>query len=183
MSKINLVIYSVVLIISLVFAYTVHCEKGAIDIFKAENENISDWHEGWAGEPIEATIEIKKDEAIIEGATQDKAFGSVHKNMTIDLDRYSVIKIDVKSVSYYWYLIVSGEQFHFDPTNPRLADGYALLQESTNKTGKYKYDLKKITGLSGKQNFDLQIGVGRFSGDGNIGCKAVIKSLRFIQID
>ncbi len=181
MFKVNLTMGVVISAIYLMFTGSVGCEETALDILNTENQNISIWYEGWADEPIEASIQIKEGKALIEGKSSDKAFGSVHKNITVDLDKYPVIEIDVESVNYYWYLLVSGEQFKFDPANPKSGDSYLLLQEAANKTGEYRYDLEKISGLSGEQRFDLQLGVGKHVGDGNIGCKAAIKSLKFVR--
>lgn len=167
--------------VSLVFTGTAGCEEAGLDILNTESKNISKWWESWGDEPKEASIQIKDGKALIEGRSDDKAFGSIHKNLTINLDEYPVLEIEVESVNYYWYLVISGEQFRFDPAIPGSGEGYVLVQEAANKSGKYKYNIKKLTGLSGEQKFDLQLGVGKHVGGTNIGCKAVIKSLRFVR--
>lgn len=181
MSGVNLIKLTAILVISLVVMGSANCEEGSLDVLNTEDQNISTWYEGWADEPIEATIQIEAGKAVIEGKSQNRAFGSIHKTITVDLNEYPVLEIEVESVKFYWYLIVSGEQFKFDPANPALRDGYVLVQEAANKTGKYKYNIKEISGLSGEQKFDLQVGVGKHVGGSNIGCKVVVKSLKFIR--
>lgn len=182
MSKINFITGIAVLAVSLVFTGTVGCEETSLDILNTESKSISKWWESWGDEPKEAAVQMKEGRAFIEGKSQHKAFGSIHKNLAVDLDKYPVMEIEVESVDYYWYVVISGEQFKFDPANPKSGSGYVLVQEAANKTGKYKYNIKEITGLSGEQKFDLQVGVGKHVGGSNIDCKAIIKSLKFIHV-
>lgn len=180
MKRLKLVVWSFVLISVFLFAQIANAQD-SIDVLNIENENISAWYEGWEGQPPEARIRIEGATATIEGASPDKTFGSVHKNVSINVDEYPVLEIEVESINYYWYLIISGSQFHFDPAVPNLGEGYVLLQEATNRTGKLTYNIKKIAKLSGKQNFDLQLGVGRPAYSSNEGAVVVIKSLKFIK--
>lgn len=180
MKKVKLTAWSFVLLAVFLIPKMASAQD-SIDILNTESENISAWYEGWEDQPPEAKIKVDGTTATIEGASLDKTFGSVHKNVTIDLDEYPVLEIEVTSVNYYWYLVVSGSQFNFDPAAPNVGDGYALLQEATNRVGTLKYNIKKITGLSGEQNFDLQLGVGRPAYNSNVGAVLTIKSLKFIK--
>jgi len=132
-----------------------------LDILNTKNADISDWHGAWGDSAPEAKIKIENGIAVIAGISEGSNFGSVHKNITINLDEYPDLEINVISANYYWFLIISGPQFYRDPAVAGSNEGYASLQESTNRSGKIRYNIKKMTGLSGKQNFDLQVGVGR----------------------
>ena len=165
------------------FFSAAHTARAAdsLDILNTKDANISEWYEAWGDKTPEAKIKIENGIALIKGSSEGSNFGSVHKNITIDLDEYPALEINVISVNYYWFLIISGPQFYYDPGVAGSNEGYMSLQEATSRSGKIRYNIKKMTGLSGKQNFDLQVGVGRPDYKDNIGAIVKIGSLSFVK--
>ncbi|MGQ0645347.1 MAG: DUF6259 domain-containing protein, partial [Elusimicrobiota bacterium] len=86
----------------------------------------------------------------LRGNRATQSYGMMYKAMTVDFNRYSVLKFVVDSVTHHWYLIVN---------HPELEQGFARVQPDSNKTGAFYYDLADITGLKGIKNLRLQVGV------------------------
>ena len=89
--------------------------------------------------------------------------------MTVDLDARPTLKVNVLSCSKGWFLLVA---------HPRLSGGYVRLIE-TDKPGPYEFNIPKLTGLSGPQNFEVQIGVSDPGGVSIKGQNLVFETVRF----
>ena len=99
--------------------------------------------------PLEVNFYQREGLGIVRGKLYDKNWGAVHRNVTVDLDRFPVLEINVLSSSKNWFLILA---------SPSMKSKYARLAES-KAPGNYQFDVQRKTELSGVQTFDLQIGV------------------------
>lgn len=118
--------------------------------------------------------------AIIEGISDKESFGCVYQDLTVDLDKYPVMEIDVTSVSKKWYIILQSGKLQEKETD---FDGnqFVRVQFDTDRTGQHKFDLKTITGLSGEQTFRLKLGIA--TGDVYVpaeGVKMLFRTLRLV---
>jgi hypothetical protein len=119
-------------------------------IFDKDHPVVSDWSLGWGADGHEADIKAVDGGAVVTGLLKERSFAAVHKNLKFDIDQYPEVEINIKGVSSAWYFIASGSQ---------IKDGYVKLQPDTQNKGIFKYNLKKMLGLSGVVTMDLQIGV------------------------
>ncbi len=136
-------------------------------------ENMSDWYPGWGDGPERITIQTIKKETVIEAKLENQNWEGIHKNITLDLDEYPYLEIDVKSVSDYWFLVISSD---------KIKQGYIKIQPDTIRIGKIKYNIKKLLGLTGEVNFVLQIGISKPKAKNCAGSKVVLKKLRLLGI-
>lgn len=131
--------------------------------------NIGDWYPGWGEGTERVTIKKEKDGVLIEGKEKNQTWEALHKNITLDIDKYPLLEVEVKSVTDQWFLIISSD---------KLKKGYIKIQEDTNKVGKFKYNLKKILGLTGQNDIVLQIGVSASGKKKSAGSKIVLKKFQ-----
>jgi hypothetical protein len=118
--------------------------------------------------------------AVIEGLSDKESFGCVYQDVTVDVDKYPALEIDVNSVSKMWYIILVCEnlkdkEVDFDNNN------FVRLQFDTDRAGKHTYNLKALTGLTGEQSFRLKVGIA--TGDVYIPierARAVFRSIRLV---
>lgn len=83
---------------------------------------------------------------IYVNSDQNQPYGSVSRTVELNVDRYRKLKINVPSLGTgaKWALKVN------DGSSPDI-----LLQGDTTQIGTYTYDLKSLTGWSGRKNFDI----------------------------
>lgn len=118
--------------------------------------------------------------AIIEGLSDKESFGCVYQDLTVDIDKYPVLEIDVNSASKMWYIILVCENLK-DKEVDFDNNKFVRLQFDTDRAGKHTYNLKTLTGLSGKQTFRLKVGVATSDVYVPIvGAKMAFRSLKFV---
>ncbi|MBU0479266.1 hypothetical protein KKC91_11965 [bacterium] len=162
-----------VLIISCGNSATAEEKLEYIDIFSSQNTDVTSWHDNWNGVSTGAIITKEGAKAIIIGTNANKSYGPVYINVDMDLDKFPILEINVDSVTHHWYLIIN---------HPSLNRGYTKIQPDTDYQGEKKYDLRLLTGLSGKQSFQLQLGVSTAEmKNNNLAEKLVFTKLRFSQ--
>jgi hypothetical protein len=115
---------------------------------------------GWDRETKGVDIRSFEGIATVEGRAVETSWGSVYKTVSVDLDQHPLLEINVLSVSGSWYLILAGDQF---------PDGYIRLMES-NETGRFSFDVPLLGEISGRQKFQVKVGVsnpggGRLAGE------------------
>ncbi|MDP3787350.1 MAG: hypothetical protein Q8R05_07410 [Candidatus Omnitrophota bacterium] len=118
--------------------------------------------------------------AVIEGLSDKESFGCVYQDVTVDVNKYPVLEIDVNSASKMWYIIIGCENLK-DKEVDFDNNKFVRLQFDTDRVGKHTYNLKALTGLSGEQTFRLKVGVA--TGDVYIpavGIKMVFRSLKLV---
>lgn len=131
--------------------------------------NIGDWYPGWGEGAERVTIKKEKDGVLIEGKEKNQTWEALHRNITLDIDKYPLLEVEVKSVTDQWFLIISSD---------KIKKGYIKIQEDTNKVGKFTYNLKKILGLTGQNDIVLQIGVSVSGKKKSAGSKVVLKKIQ-----
>lgn len=130
---------------------------------------------GWQGSnpdgsPGKAKFEFSNGLGIVTGTSLEESFGGVHKSVSVDLDRTPYLTLDVSASDGFWYLIVRNE---------RIKDGYARVQQDSNAIGKHGYDLRQITGLKGRQEILIEVGVSSWADQkSNAGKKMSFKEFR-----
>ncbi|MGQ0645329.1 MAG: hypothetical protein ACT4O3_07540 [Elusimicrobiota bacterium] len=107
----------------------------------------------------------------ITGTSKKQSYGNVHKRIGVDLDKTPFLTVDVASVNGFWFLIAK---------SPRIKQGYMRIQPDTNVAGVHIYDVKALTGLSGRQELEVELGVSSGKQDPNYGKSFSIKDFRFV---
>ncbi len=129
------------------------------------------WLDKWPdGSPTGATFKPQGNASVIEGTAGNRSYGSVYQNLAIDMDRAPYVTVDVQSANGFWYIIVK---------NSRIPSGFVRVQPDTNLTGRQIYDLKTITGLSGRETIQMEIGISSGNPDPNVGKSMTFKDLHF----
>lgn len=156
-----------------------------IFLFDKSNPDLKNWRDKFEDDAstnakmyLEDSPEGKV--AVIEGLSDKESFGCVYQDLTVDLDKYPVMEIDVNSVSKRWYIIIQSDKLQGKEAD---YDGNQFLrvQVDTDRTGQHKYNLKNLTGLSGEQSFRLKLGVA--TGEVYVpaeGIKMVFRSLKLV---
>jgi hypothetical protein len=138
----------------------------------AKESSSSGWSDKWPdGTSTGAEVTSSGDNAFtVTGNSAKQSYGGVHKKVSVDLDKTPTLTIDIPSVSGFWYLIAK---------SPKIKQGYVKIQPDTDTTGKQTFDIKALTGLSGKQEFELEVGVSSGKADPNKGKSVTFKNLTF----
>lgn len=100
--------------------------------------------------PAGVDIDVSPDSVTIRGNRSTHSFGMMFRPVRLDFDTYTVLKIDVASVTHHWFLIM---------TNPEINKGYVRIQPDCNLAGTFYYDVQDISGLRGVKDVRLQLGV------------------------
>lgn len=156
-----------------------------IYLFDYRNPDVKSWNdkfEDGASTSAKIYMEDYPDGkiAVIEGISDKESFGCVYQDLTINLDKYPTLEIDVTSVTKNWYIIVQSDKLQGKETD---YDGnqFVRIQVDTDRTGQHRYNFKELTGLSGEQAFRLKVGVA--TGDVYIpteGVKMLFRTFRFV---
>lgn len=146
-------------------------DVSSYDLINKNYNNIGFWQLGHM-DSREVEIKVKDRKTIITGKMDNQNFGAARKNVTLDLNKYSFIEIEVADVSDHWYLIMSGNS---------IPNGYIKLQPDSNKKGVFEYNIKEKLKISGTIDFDLQIGVSSPEGKNCLGQKVVVKKLHILS--
>ena len=143
----------------------------SIPLFDPAHPDVSEWQSSWGEVPAGAEAKVEGKKMVVAGTLTNQSYGCIYRPIDIDIDKTPYMEIDVESVSHHWYLILKGDQ---------LPQGYVKIQNDTDQTGVILYDLRLVTGLTGKQSFkELQLGISTEEGaSGNKGQTLVVKSLK-----
>lgn len=155
------------------FSYNLDAKKkyAFFELLDYKTTDISEWNSKWNVESQAGAELTKKDETfIIKAKLKKQNFAAIYKHITIDLDAFPFLEIDVKKTSAKWFLIFSGE---------KIKNGYIRIQTDTDKKGKIKYNIKKKLGVKGELSFDLEMGVSVPDGTSCDGEEVIIKDLKF----
>lgn len=123
--------------------------SGGLNLLDPSGKDLDLWQEFVKGGPHEVRFSVRNGLGIVKGKMNDRNWGAVHRDITADLSQFPVFEINVLDCSRSWYIIVE---------SPGLNDGYYRLIDTQN-IGLYEFDLPALTGLSGEQTFQIQIGV------------------------
>ena len=136
--------------------YAAPAQPGANDyyLFPSSRRDLDAWVESAKDGPQEVRFSVSKGLGIIRGELTPQNWGALRRPVTVDLDKYPLLKVHVLSSTRRWFLLV---------THPGLPGGYLRLIE-TDKPGAYEFNLPKLTGLSKSQTFEFQMGVSDPSG-------------------
>ncbi len=128
------------------------------------------WKDAWSdGTMTEGAASVKDGALVVSGISFVKPYGCIYKKINVDLDAAPYLVVDVTTAQGFWYLVAS---------NPNLKDGFVRIQADVNTTGKNIYNLKTITGLTGKRDLEIQIGVSSGKSEPNLGKLVAIKDFR-----
>lgn len=131
----------------------------------------SGWKNVWPdGVPTDASFAPEEGALVISGDSLTKGYGCVYKNFMVDMENTPCLVIDVKSVKGLWYIIAK---------NQSLKEGYVRVQSDTPSKGKFIYDLSSITGLNGKRDFEIQVGISSGKEEPNKDKAVVLKDFGF----
>lgn len=123
----------------------------SLELYGPHNRKLSGWKNvNDDKSPSGVDIVPGEQSGSIRGNRPGQSYGMMYKAVSLDFSKFSVLKVEVESVTHHWYLIV---------THPSLNKGFARIQPDTNLTGAFYYDLKDITGLQGVQDVRLQVGI------------------------
>ncbi|MBN1385020.1 MAG: hypothetical protein JW983_09095 [Elusimicrobia bacterium] len=129
-------------------------EKAESAAGDAGSHNIAgEWNDCWGdGSSSDATIKYDKDGITVTGTSEKQHYGCVYRDIEADFNKYDTIMIDIKSISKlgYAYIILKGDQFE---------GGYARIGSAIKKSGEHFFNLKDYIKISGKQKFELQLGI------------------------
>lgn len=123
-------------------------------IHVGEGPELDLWEESEEGGPREVRLSTRKNLAIVRGKMNRRSWGALQKKVSIDLDDFKLLEIVIDSCSKNWYLVLA---------SPKLPGGYIRLKE-TGETGAFDFDIPALTGLHGKQNFRLKLGISNPNG-------------------
>ncbi len=156
-----------------------------VQLFDKSNPDLKNWRDKFEDDAstnakmyLEDSPEGKL--AVIEGLSDKESFGCVYQDLTVNLDKYPVMEVDVNSVSKKWYIILQsdklqGKEADFD------GNQFVRIQVDTDRTGQHKYNLKNLTGLSGEQSFRLKVGVATSEVYVPVeGAKMLFRTFRFV---
>ena len=143
----------------------------SIPLFDPATPSASGWM-GTSGSNVstgaQAKIEGKK--MVVTGSLPNQSYGNIYRSLEVDLDETPYMELDAESATHNWYLILKGDQ---------LPSGFVRIQPDTTQIGVMRYDLRLVTGLSGKQSFkEIQLGISTDGSAGNNGHKLVINRFR-----
>lgn len=159
-------------------------------IFDGTKPDTSAWKDGFDdGSSTEARMYLGKPNippgmtmAKIEGISVKQSFGSVYQDVTVNLDKYPYLEVNVDSLVGMWYIILLNEDLK-NAEQEESGSKYVRVQPDTLMLGKFRYDLKKTTGLSGLTTLRFKIGISTgLSESFNRGKYVVIKYIRFSSI-
>ena len=108
----------------------------------------------------------------ITGTMDAKSWGSVYRDVPLDLNELSHLQIEVVGADSHWFIILKSDE---------LPEGYVRVQKDTNATGLRTYDLKEITQLAGPQKFRVEVGVSTWDGTPNKGKTMTFKNFQLIE--
>ncbi len=113
---------------------------------------------------------------LVTGINPEQSYGCVYTDLTVDLDKYGAIEIDVDGVSKGCYILLEGASFE---------QGYVPLGPSITKPGTTWYDLRLQSGYTqGRLPVRLQLGVTTGNPAVNAAGETVLVSgLRFVPLD
>ena len=143
-----------------------------LDVFTPEKPDLESWSCGWAGEPDEVIAKLSEGKVVITGIRDDQNFGSIHKPVTVDFEKYSCLEIEVTRATDRWYLIFS---------SPEFENGFIRIQGDSKRTGKIRYDLWSYPQIAGEMGFDIQVGVSAPKKQSQKDVQMAFKGLRFID--
>ncbi|MET9022498.1 hypothetical protein ABZV93_21210 [Actinopolymorpha sp. NPDC004070] len=110
-------------------------------------DDFDDLSPRWSAEPgVEATVANSRLTMTLPDAAPNP-WGALSRTLTVDVDAYPVVTVDVTSVAGAWALKV----------NEGGAPVDTVLQGDTTATGAFSYDLRRITGWSGTRTFTLRL--------------------------
>lgn len=159
-------------------------------LFDGTKPDLTEWKDAYDdGTPTDAKIVLGQKDvppgitmAKIIGTSEKLPFGSVHYDVNIDLDKYPFLEVAVESVDNMWYIIILNEDLKYFEEEEG-GGKFIRIQTDTSKTGDFKYDIKKLTGLSGVVTFRLKVGVTTGMSESYNKDKSVsIKFIRFSSI-
>jgi len=159
-------------------------------LFDGTKPDTSAWKDRFEdGSSTEARIYLGKPNippgmtmAKIEGLSMKQSFGGIYQDVTVNLDKYPYLEVNVDSLVGMWYIILLNEDLK-NAEQEESGSKYVRVQPDTLTLGKFRYDLKKITGLSGLNTFRVKIGISTgVSESFNRGKYVVFKYIRFSSI-
>lgn len=89
----------------------------------------------------------------------ERGYGSVDKKVTYDLEEYPTLTVDVAQLD-------AGAKWALKVNDTDADQSDKLLENDTTKTGKQTYNLKALTGWSGKKTFKIRLYVIAANGSG-----------------
>ena len=160
-------------------------------LYDGTKPDLASWKDKYDdNSPTEARISLDKPNvppgftrAKVEGISTTQSFGNVYQDVTLDINKYPFLEVDVDSANGMWYIIVMNEDLkHFE----QESDGgskFFRVQADNLMLGKFRYNIKEMTGLSGLVTLRFKIGVATGLAESiNKGKWALIKYIRFSSI-
>lgn len=113
--------------------------------------NLRGWQDHYPdGSSTGATIYFEGKKGVIVGAYKNLNYGFVYRDIEIDLNKNPILELSINEVSQGWYLVIQSDE---------LPWGLIKLERNNPETGIFRYDLKNILKLSGKQRLQVALGV------------------------
>jgi hypothetical protein len=132
---------------------------------------MSDWQDKWPdGTMTGAAIRTEGGQMILSGTNDKQSYGTVNRVISVDLDRTPYLVLESVKVEGFWYLLASGGS---------LKDRVVKIQRVSKATGVTSYNLKDVLGMSGEQNFVLQLGLSSGSAGANLLKSFTFKNMAF----
>lgn len=146
-------------------------QEGCLYVLDPDDAHADLWQESVPDGPHEVRFQQKNGVGIVKGKITERNWGAVHRPVTVDLKKCPILQIRMVSSSKNWYLIL---------TSPAIKEGFVRLKDSSEE-GLFEFNVAQITGLTGDQTFDLQVGLSNPTGDTLKGEWAAFDLLRFKQ--
>ncbi|SDR84651.1 hypothetical protein SAMN04489717_0775 [Actinopolymorpha singaporensis] len=110
-------------------------------------DDFDDLSPQWSAEPgvVAATANSRLTMTLPDSAPNP--WGALSRTLTVDVDAFPVVTVDVTSVAGAWALKVNEGDAPVD----------TVLQGDTTATGAFSYDLRRFTGWSGTRAFTLRL--------------------------
>ncbi len=144
-------------------------DESAYKIFTPNFDAIDLWLESYKGGPQEVRFNIENGLGIVKGEMSQRSWGAVHRDVKVDLSKYPALEITVLACSKSWFLLIN---------NPALSEGtYRFIE--TDKPGVYRFNVAQLTGLSGEQDLEIQLGVSSPDSGSIKGSKLIFNRLEF----
>lgn len=124
-------------------------DDGTWPVFTASYEDMDQWKESYKDGPQEVRFSVKGGQGIVKGRLLQRSYGTLHRSVKADFDRYPFLEINVLSSSRNWFLLLA---------HPLLPQGIYRFIE-TDKPGRYRFNIPQLTGLTGEADVEIQIGV------------------------
>lgn len=139
------------------------------------NQELKGWLDLWPdGSMTSAKSTLSHNKLTVKGISFDRSYGSVYKKITPNLDKTPYLILETDSVDGFWYVLAK---------NANIRGGYVKVQPDTNVIGKHLYDFKSITGLSGKPEVEIEIGISSGKDEPNQDKTVVFNDFKFASAD